>query len=179
MERLMSLIEVKLCDIVYLHHWNHQYFVALQLMAQHPSLPGNSKGLGEDLPGSITPKSESTSSASFLTTHHEYNLAENSKNVDFRLDYFTPDVDNITNGTHGRPVHPQTLSSSKGCFTSTGVWDIKPEPVPIPSPGRSSLNQVKEELRLLLSSRQPKPSTSACQATGQVRRDPPHIQNVS
>ena len=179
MERLVSLIEANLCDIIYLHHWNHQYFVALQLMAQYPSLSGNGNSLGEDLPGSITPKSESTPSASFLTPHHEYSLAENSKNVDLRLDYFTPDVDDVTNGTHGRPVHSQALSSPKGCFTSTGVWDVKPEPVPIPSPGHSSLNQVKEELRLLLSSRQTKPSTSTDQQTGQVRKDPPHIQNVS
>ena len=54
-------------------------------------------------------------------------------------------------------LHPtfQVSSTSNESLISTGFVDIKPEPVTTPSPGLSSINQVKEELRHLISSRQP------------------------
>ena len=79
-----------------------------------------------------------------------------------------------------RPV--QVSSAPKQSFTSTRVWDVKPEPVTTPSPGPSTTNQVKAELRHLISSRQPQPSTSTGQETEEGHGnhvDPPHIQNVS
>ena len=89
---------------------------------------------------------------------------------------------------HTPPVsqlHPpiQVSSVPNESLISTGTLDVKPEPVTTPSPGPSSINQVKEELRHLISSRQPQASTSTGQETGEGHENyvdpPPHIQNVS
>ena len=145
----------------------------LQLMAQHPSLPG----FEEDLPSSV--KSESPSRSIFIA-HHGYDLTGNIRDADLRLDYLTPDFGGVTKGTR-LFMHPsvQAPSSHKESITSTGMWDVKPEPVTTPSPEPNSLNQVKEELRHLITSRQSEPSTSTGQETKEGYRNPPQIQNVS
>ena len=82
-----------------------------------------------------------------------------------------------------QPQQPVQVSSApKESFTSTRVWEVKPEPVTTPSPGPCPTNQVKAELRHLISSRQLQPSTSTEQETEEGHGnhvDPPHIQNVS
>ena len=82
-----------------------------------------------------------------------------------------------------QPQQPVQVSlASKESFTSTRVWDVKPEPVTTPSPGPSTTNQVKAELHHLISSRHPQASTSTGQEAEERHGNhvyPPHIQNVS
>ena len=143
-------------------------------MAQYPSLPG----FKEDLPSSV--KSESASRPIFIT-HHGHDLTGNIRDADIRLDYLTPGFGGVTKGAHGRPVHSsmQAPFQHKESITSTGMWDVKPEPVATPISGSSSLNQVKEELRHLITSRQSKPSTNTEEETREGYMNPPHTQNVS
>ena len=145
-------------------------------MAQHPSL----SRFEENFHSFVTPKSESASCHIFIA-HHGYDLTSNIRDADLRLDYLTPDISHVTKGTHGRPVHPsvQAPSSPEERITSKGVWDVNPELVATTIIGPTSLNQVKEELRNLITSRQSNPSTSTCQETKKGYRNPPHIQNVS
>ena len=152
------------------------YQFILQLMAQQPSLPG----FEEHLHSSVTPKSESASRPMFIA-HHGYDLTGNIRDADLRLDYLTPDFGDVTEGTHGRPLHSsvQAPSSYKESITSTGVWDVKPECLTTQISGPSSLYQVTEELRHLITSRQSNPSSNTGQDTDEGYKNPPQIQNVS
>ena len=191
--------------------WIHCSYVNLfymQLMAQHPSLPGNDKDFGEDFPGYVPTKSEGTSHP-ICITHHGPDLTGNVGDTNIRLDYLTHDIGGDSTRNHGRSslvdsgtaavmatsglvidtilqgpsrlvAHfPTPVSSTQTCVTSTGVWDVKQETVTTPSPGQSSTSQVKQELRNLITARQPQPSTSKGHETREGRRNPTHIQNVS
>ena len=177
-------------------------------MAHHPSFPGNDKNFREDFPGFVHTKSEGPSPP-ICISHHGPDLTRNVRDTDIRFDDHNPDLDGVTAGTHGRnssvdsgtavvmatsglgvdtilqgpsrlvAQFPPPLSSTQTCVTSTGVWDVKQETVTTPSPGHSSTSQVKQELRNLITARQPQPSTSKGHETQEGRRNPTHIQNVS
>ena len=171
-----------MCCVELLHSWDQclmqlvSYQFTLQLMAQHPSFPG----FEEDLPCSVTPKSESLSRPIFIA-HQGYDFTGNVRDADIQLDYLTPDFGGVTKGTNGLPVHPsvQALSSHNESITLTETWDVKSEPVNTQISGPSSFNQIKEELRHLITFRQSKPSTNTGRDTEEDYRNPPQIQNVS
>ena len=81
----------KMCSVELLHSWDQclmqlvSYQFTLQLMAQHPSFPG----FEEDLPCSVTPKSESLSRPIFIA-HQGYDFTGNIRDADIQLDYPTP-----------------------------------------------------------------------------------------
>ena len=126
------------------------YQFILQLMAQHPSLPG----FEEEFHTSVTPKLESDFRPIFIV-HHGYDLTGNIRDADLGLEYLTPEFCDVTKGIHG------------------------PEPLTTQISGPSSLNQVKEELRHLITSRQSNPSTSTGQDTVEGYGNPPQTHNVS